>query len=111
MGMALIEFYIGTKFSIEGKNAGVGGCNIVFAPTPAHIWVPWSLVVLVSIYFAFHLRFKEGATTLTTGNEFYQDPKDLLDENSFTPMGLEGEVNENGEVLTWTTPGKETEGK
>lgn len=40
-----------------------GTGNLIFAPTPAYIWVPWAIVFTVCFSFWLYLRFfKEGRT-------------------------------------------------
>jgi hypothetical protein len=46
-----------------------GTGNLVDAPTPWYIWLPWTSVILGSILFWFYLRFKKGHTVKYPGYE------------------------------------------
>ena len=62
--MTFLEAFVALKF-MEGSG------NMIEAPTPVYIWLPWSAIVTFIVVYYIYLRFKKDATTLTTGNEYY----------------------------------------
>ena len=45
--------------------------NLIDAPTPWYIWLPWSAVIIGCVVFWFYLRFKDGHTVKYPGYEGY----------------------------------------
>lgn len=65
--VTVLEAFVAIKF-MEGSG------NMVDAPTPAYIWIPWTIIFALVVNFYIILRLKKGATTETTGNEMYLTP-------------------------------------
>ena len=46
-----------------------GTGNLIDAPTPWYIWIPWTVALLGGVTFWFYLRFKKGHTIKYPGFE------------------------------------------
>lgn len=46
-----------------------GTGNIIFAPTPWYVWLPWTSALVSAAAFWFYLRFKKGHTVKYPGFE------------------------------------------
>ena len=59
--------------------------NLIDAPTPWYIWMPWTLAIVGCVVFWFYLRFKPGHTVKYPGYEGEYASLDWKYEETDTP--------------------------